>query len=65
MDVCEPVSKVSQLAEQTAIGDDDLLFVSEDAGGGSFVSKFIKGINLFRKVDVFLNPNLPALIIRK
>lgn len=63
------VTKVSQLTEATALGEDDLLYLSEDDGEGGFVSKYVKRSVLedlfIRKVDVFINGNLGVLIIRK
>lgn len=70
-----PISKVSQFPAATVIEDDDLLYLSQkaDAGPDPFISKHITGADLIQqhddryilKTDVFLNLNLPALIIRK
>jgi hypothetical protein len=59
--------KVSQLTPVTAIADDDLLLVSQDVGGGSFVSKSIPG-SVIRGttgsyITTFTNSDLVANIL--
>lgn len=59
--------KVSQLTSVTAIADDDLLLVSQDVGGGSFVSKSIPG-SVIRGttgsyIRTFTNSDLAANIL--
>lgn len=68
-----PRSKVSQFAEASAAEDEDLFYISEAQEPSGFISKFLtwaamKSQNDDRyilKNDVFLNLNIPALIIRK
>ena len=65
------ISKVSQFAEAPTIGDSDLLFLSEDQGGGSYISKkaTIGAVaahlddRYIRRIDVFLSAPLGVLVI--
>ena len=72
-----PRSKVSNLEEMTSLADKDLLYASESQGPPEaptgFISKFLTWASMqtqndaryVKEVDVFLNPAIPALIIRK
>ncbi len=65
------ISKVSQFAAATTVADSDLLFLSQDQGGGSYISKKVTIGNMaahlddryIRRVDVFLSAPLGVLII--
>jgi len=68
-----PRSKVSQFTESTAMADEDLFYISEAQDPSGYISKYLKWVSMktqnddryILKSDVFLNLNIPALIIRK